>query len=157
MAFLETLQQKVGFTRKEALAILILSGTFLAGISIRWFQSKQQADAESIRTFDYSRSDSAFAARSKPSGSPAQHSSALTQAQNDSVITTKRTQKGLVNINTATKTQLMNLPGIGPSLADRILEHRASNGPFTSTSELRKVKGIGEKKFEKLQPLIRTN
>jgi competence protein ComEA len=60
----------------------------------------------------------------------------------------------LVNINTADAGQLVNLPQIGPKMAQRILDFRKSNGNFKRTQDLMKVKGIGEKVFAKLQPLI---
>jgi len=60
----------------------------------------------------------------------------------------------LVNINTADAAQLDTLPRIGPKMAQRILEFRKSNGNFKRAQDLMKVKGIGEKVFAKLQPLI---
>lgn len=55
---------------------------------------------------------------------------------------------GKVNINTATREQLMTLDGIGQSYAVRIIEYRQKNGPFKSPSDIVKVKGIGQKMFE---------
>jgi competence protein ComEA len=52
-----------------------------------------------------------------------------------------------VNVNTATKDELVALPGIGPAKAQAILDHRNQHGPFRSVDEVRKVKGIGEKLF----------
>ena len=60
----------------------------------------------------------------------------------------------LVNINTADAVQLDKLPQVGPKMAQRILDFRKSNGNFKRTQDLMKVKGIGEKIFAKLQPLI---
>jgi comEA protein len=60
----------------------------------------------------------------------------------------------LVNINTADAGQLVNLPQIGPKMAQRILDFRKSSGGFKRVQDLMKVKGIGEKVFAKLQPLI---
>ena len=59
-----------------------------------------------------------------------------------------------VNLNTATQQQLESLPGIGPRAAERILEYRQKNGSFKKIEELMNVKGIGEKSFLKLKPLI---
>ena len=61
----------------------------------------------------------------------------------------------LVNINTATQTQLESLPGLGPKVAARILEYRQKNGSFKKVEDLMNVKGIGEKSFLKLKPLLR--
>ena len=61
---------------------------------------------------------------------------------------------GLININTATAAQLDTLPGIGPVLAQRIIDYRQANGPFTSLSQLMLVEGIGEKRLADILPLI---
>ncbi len=59
--------------------------------------------------------------------------------------------QGKVNLNTATVSQLEDLPGIGPALAARIVEHRQKNGAFKSVEDVMAVKGIGEKNFSKIQ------
>ena len=58
-----------------------------------------------------------------------------------------------ININTASEKELDALPGIGPAIARRIVEHRSSQ-PFTKIEDIMLVKGIGEKKFAKLKELI---
>ncbi len=59
-----------------------------------------------------------------------------------------------VNINTATKEELIGLNGIGEVLAGRIIEYREANGGFKDVRELTNVKGIGEKLLEKLLPRV---
>lgn len=61
---------------------------------------------------------------------------------------------GRVDINRATSEQLQTLPGIGPALAERILQHRQTHGPFRTPGDLRAVSGIGEKTFQRLADLI---
>jgi competence protein ComEA len=61
-----------------------------------------------------------------------------------------------VNLNSATVAQLQTLPGIGASTAQRILDFRQKNGAFKKIEELMNVKGIGEKSFLKLKPLVTT-
>ena len=60
----------------------------------------------------------------------------------------------LVNLNTATQAQLETLPGVGAKAAERILEYRQKNGQFKKIEDLMNVKGIGEKSFLKLKPLL---
>lgn len=62
---------------------------------------------------------------------------------------------GIVNINTANAAQLDRLPGIGPALANAIVQYRDVNGRFQSIADIQRVKGIGKKKYENIKDLIR--
>ncbi|WP_167153245.1 ComEA family DNA-binding protein [Streptomyces sp. MBT27] len=62
---------------------------------------------------------------------------------------------GPVNLNSASVDQLDGLPGVGPVLAQHIVDYRAQHGGFRSVDELREVNGIGERRFDDLQPLVR--
>jgi comEA protein len=62
--------------------------------------------------------------------------------------------KTLINLNTASLEELDALPGIGPSTAQKIIEHRDENGPFTSIEGVMDVSGIGEAKFDQMKDLI---
>lgn len=57
----------------------------------------------------------------------------------------------VVNVNTATATELEQLPGIGAKVAARIVDYRTKKGPFRKLEELMNVQGIGEKSFLKLR------
>lgn len=60
----------------------------------------------------------------------------------------------LVDLNAATKAQLESLPGVGPSTAQKILDFREDNGPFSTIEDVMNVSGIGPAKFEDMAPFI---
>lgn len=128
------------FTRNEQRIFLLLAFLLAAGAAIRVWRIS--AGAESAPTFDYTRSDEEFRRRSATLGLTAdsvRHRTAL---------------PAKVNINTATKRELMALPGIGEAIAERIILYRQDHGAFTAPTQLTRVKGIGPRKFEQLQPYI---
>ncbi len=71
------------------------------------------------------------------------------QGNNDSQGGNKK-----VNINEATQTELENLPGIGPSIASRIIEYREQNGKFQKIEDLQNVKGIGDAKYANIKDYV---
>ena len=66
----------------------------------------------------------------------------------------KGEERPKIELNTATLSQLDGLPGIGPVIAERILELREKSGPYKRIEDLMNIRGIGEKKFLKLKDLI---
>jgi len=86
-------------------------------------------------------------------------SAAATSAQSKS--TTQKAATGAtataaapVNLNTATAEQLATIPGVGPKMAERIIDYRQKNGGFKKVEDLMNVSGVGEKRFLKMKPLI---
>ncbi len=78
-------------------------------------------------------------------------------AQTDATQIAKKVKKEVphdVNINTADKELLTQIPGIGPVTADSILKYRKDNGQFKSIDDLTKVKGIGDKTLVKIKPYL---
>jgi competence protein ComEA len=73
-------------------------------------------------------------------------SSVSVLAQKSSPAVTER-----INLNSATLEQLQTLPGIGPVIAKSIIDHRAKVGKFSRIEEIINVKGVGEKKFQKIK------
>lgn len=69
-------------------------------------------------------------------------------------LSTSSSQSPLVNINNADATVLSTLPGIGAAKAEAIIAHREQSGTFKEKADLLKVTGIGQKTYEKLEPLI---
>jgi comEA protein len=61
----------------------------------------------------------------------------------------------VTSLNQGTAVQLQQLPGVGPKMAERIIAYRKAHGAFTDVAQIRDVKGIGNKKFEKIKPFIK--
>lgn len=76
---------------------------------------------------------------------------------NSSLNTVSGMQNNIININTATKEQLMTLSGIGEVKAEAIIAYRQESGGFKSTDEMIQVSGIGKKTFEKIKQFITTD
>jgi len=76
------------------------------------------------------------------------------QAQTKTHAADNASQSKIVDINKASVAELASVPGIGPKIAERILEYRNKNGKFKSKEEIMNVKGIGEKKYERIKNSI---
>lgn len=135
---IKRLQEYFAFTKNEQKVFLFLSLVFLAGVAVKAYKS--YIVPQTPVQFDYSVSDSIFNARSR-------------SLPDDSVSAETMPLKK-IDLNAATKTELMSLPGIGEAMAERIMVYREENKSIKKIDELKKVKGIGEKKFEKLKPYI---
>jgi competence ComEA-like helix-hairpin-helix protein len=66
----------------------------------------------------------------------------------------QKQKPGLVNINTATRVELKELPGIGKAIAGRIIRHREKHGRFRKVEELLVIRGISRRRFEELRLLV---
>lgn len=66
----------------------------------------------------------------------------------------KASATGPVNLNSAGIEELQTLPGVGPATAGRIVQFRQEHGPFLRPEDLVNVKGIGQKRFERMRPLV---
>ncbi len=141
----------LALTSTERKIILFLTGTVLAGAGIRLYQETFPA----IPQYDYTASDSTFAALSSQEPRQSDTDSSLVVASDaDESSADDDTTIVKVNVNIASRQELMTLPGIGEVMSERIMAYRSDVGPFRSIDDLKKIKGISKRKLEQLAPFI---
>jgi competence protein ComEA len=151
MKLLERINQSIGFTKNELRIVLFLILAFLVGAGVKIYKSI--AITDNPNSFNYSESDKTFQELSQ-SNSAASVDTISEANTNINVKSKKDLKLQSIAINTANKIELMKLPGIGETTAERILSFRQENGPFKNETELLKVKGIGKKKLEQIKPYL---
>lgn len=140
MIWLYRLQQRLAITRNEGFAILILAGLLLLGLAVR--HGRPPTPEHDAST--YEGMEARFRAH------VAKRSGANRAAPRDAEETTA----ARIDLNTASPAELQRLPGIGPSLSERIEAYRTAHGPFDRVEEITRVRGIGEKTLERIQPML---
>ncbi|MCX7877085.1 MAG: helix-hairpin-helix domain-containing protein [Ignavibacteria bacterium] len=160
--------RKLGLTKNELVVIAFLMVSFITGLVLKI------SDFRKPDTFSYTESDKKFEEQIKKSFEELERQrksdeiierTKLIRTYADSLIAEKDRNSSSkeklpigtkININSALQSDLELLPGIGKVTAERIIEYRETKGRFKRPEEIMKVKGIGEKKFEKIREFIVT-
>ncbi len=139
------------YRRRELWLLLSLAASLGLGLAVREFRAGFPELAERLERFDADESPApapgpgAYSVESTTGGrspGPAKLSGPAVQTD------------GRLDLNRAAPAELQRLPGIGPTLAKRIVEARERQGRFASPEDLRRVPGIGPKKFEAIRELV---
>jgi comEA protein len=158
------------FTRHEqriiiALGVIILLGTgvllikrFQPGWIMRLSLGKPDFDVEKDQISPRLKGDTVMPAndteQKQQLDQKGKSESVGQAAQKPDATARKPIQSGKININTASKAELENLPRIGPVMAQRIIDYRQEHGAFRSIDELANVRGIGDVTLQRLRALI---
>ena len=166
MKILEKVSKKFGFTRTETNVIIFILSACLIGLAVNIF--KDIKNDQSYLEFDYKKQDSLFNAVSNEpltGDSLKNKEEKKIDSQRELLDFTKEkitkpktgkstTSSKIVNINTATISELSSLPGVGEKTAKGIIEYREKHGRIKNLDELLKVKGIGKAKLDKIKGRI---
>lgn len=158
----------LSFTRSETKVILFIVSAIIIGFSIKYY--KQVFGDTNTKNQDYfSKTDERFLSKSRNPGFDTldnQEKEKILRTSDDSLKNAEKEKKTKskkeialegkqININTASKEELMLLPGVGESTASKIIEYRGQNNGFKNIEDIMEVKGIGKKKFEKMKDYIK--
>lgn len=144
--------------RSLVIKLVMLAATMGAVFWIGW--SVPNTIGESQRSGGTLVDDPVMAANATPDVPVASIPQALPDRPSRGEVVARKSASGSskrdhqLDLNRATAEDLQQLPGIGPVLAKRVLDHRKNRGSFASVDELQNVKGIGRKKMVRLRPLL---
>ena len=172
---MNNLMKFISFTKNETKVILFIVAVLVAGFSIKYY--KQIINGAENEQYDFTSSDAEFKRLSENAnrnGSAKEKSDSLNSSDRELINSLQRKEDSLtsgvnsskkesgdipekiININTATRNELIDLPGIGESTADKIISYRDTKKGFRKIEELMNVSGIGKKKFEKIKSFIKS-
>lgn len=141
----------MAYRRRELWLLLFLAASLGVGLAVREFRAGFPELAERLEQLD-----AELPAPTSPDPRPnsAGYPTEAQPPRPTKLSETKVQTDGRLDLNRATLAEFQRLPGIGPALAQRIVELRERQGRFASAEELRRVPGIGQKKFEAIRELV---
>ena len=141
------------YTRHQIIVLLLVLGVAGAGLAVGQWRRLHPELVERLERFDRASEPEGEPARAEGGAAPAR---APRRSKPPAAAPEPRTEsqppspEGRIDLNTAALDDLTRLPGVGPVLAGRIVEAR----PYASVDDVRRVKGVGRSKFERLRELI---
>ena len=134
-----------------AITAAVLIGLY-SSRPVQLYQVTVQSEEESVssQVVEVTPSPTETPSPSSSTSSPAEEALAESESSGPQEVLVEKS----ININTASLEELDLLPGIGPALAQRIIDYRETNSGFYDIEEIMEVSGIGEKTFAKLEPYI---
>lgn len=154
------LQQRLAITTAEASALLFVAVVSLVGVTAQHLDARRAAFGPDhyAALYDELAARTALADSTEADSTEADSTAADSAAvRADAPAPRRRRAKPgpvRMNLNTASAQQLQRLPRIGPKMAERIVAYREAHGPFARASHVVRVKGIGPKTFEQLEPYL---
>lgn len=161
--FISKIQTAIGVTKTELLVVSVLILGLLLGLIFNKSNDSDELNHSDLNLMISKSLDSlAEVEKTTYIGTDIKNQALPELAAADTVVakkafypkkSTKKAPTEKININTASKVQLMKLPGVGEAYANRIIEHR-KNSPFTRPEDIMIIKGIGEKRFQNMKEFI---
>lgn len=172
---MKTFFSNIGFTKNETRVVLLIISVLIIGSSIKYYKYFFTGDETK---YDYSKSDAEFKRLTEETrrrefdaikndtvnrdeevklyGEMQREQDSIEAIEKEPKISKKelKLREKSINLNIAGIDELVSLPGIGQSTAEKIIEYRNKKGKFKKIQEIMKVKGIGEKKFEKIKEYL---
>jgi len=159
MSIIAKIQNIFGISKAElSIASIVLLGLIL-GLFLKAFDYSNHEQEISENEIYYSLDSLAEDQKTTYIGTDIRNNPYPDLEKADTIVKKTGFQKkpkissGTININKASKLELMNLPGVGESTALKIMEYR-SRQTFSNASDIMNIKGIGQKKYEKMKPFI---
>jgi len=159
---MKNLQTLLGITKQELTAVAIIVGGLICGIALKIFapQDNSHLHYSALENQIFATLDSVASQQQSTYSGVGLQGNALDTAAYNTTPEGKAEQKKSnslptkpINLNAATKAELMMLPGVGEKTAEKIIEYRKLQ-KFSSPADIMNIKGIGEKKFEKMKQYL---
>jgi len=151
MGWVELIKSKIGVSSNELIIISFLLSGLIVGYCYQWFFP----ESKNVNSLVYHAIDSLASVQKQQYVGTDISNQSLLKNENSSkkFVAIEKIVSGKINLNTASKLELMKLPGVGEKTAIKIIEYRKFK-KFTSIDEIMNIKGIGPKKFEKMRDFL---